>query len=138
MKVLSKYCNGEYGFEHKAVKLGVFQQNFIRVLFACSRSEFTLSFFARKGAIGLLAQVVEEAVLLGQNLALTGDLPWNCQLFSFVETALDFFGLFLSAKTKENIGEVRECLRIVREAFSKGAQRKKKRSLYSMFLADLL
>jgi hypothetical protein len=108
LKILQKYCNGEYGFEHPLQKQGTFQLSLIRVLVRQSNSFVNWVQLVQEGALQLLSQLAEEAVILIVEEWKLG--RENATLGEFLITLLHLASLGLSKHCSEFLPQTGELI----------------------------
>ena len=62
--MLQKYCEGEYGFEHHSARNGSFQFEICKSVASQSSSFLGFQSYVASGAIELLGQIGEEALII--------------------------------------------------------------------------
>jgi len=93
IKVLQKYCNGDYEFDQEITKLGSFQYCLIQSLISLSGSFKDFDELLEGDVFGMLGQIVEEGLIYIYDKSVNSWMEWNNKLPSFVDQALRFFEL---------------------------------------------
>ena len=118
IKVLQKYCNGDYGFDQEISKLGNFQYCMVHCLIALSESFTEFDEFLKEGVITMLGQIVEESFIYIYDKTINAWMEWNNRLSNFVSEALNFFELAVNVKCTQYYQEMRKLYKILKERIS--------------------
>eukprot|EP00826_Nyctotherus_ovalis_P020003 TRINITY_DN16243_c0_g2_i2.p1 TRINITY_DN16243_c0_g2~~TRINITY_DN16243_c0_g2_i2.p1 ORF type:complete len:408 (-),score=128.39 TRINITY_DN16243_c0_g2_i2:52-1275(-) len=113
VRVVHKYCNGDYEFDQEVTKLGSFQYCLLQCLISLSESFKDFDEFLAGGIFGMLGQIAEEAFIYTYDKAINSWLEWNNRLPSFITLCLRFFELGVHAdcvKYYEEMGKVYRAL----------------------------
>ncbi len=115
VKVLQKYCNGEYGFDQEIAKLGIFQYCVTRCLIALSDNLVDFMDLVQSNALTMLGQIVEEALIYVYDKTINGCMEWNSKLQRFVWDALTFFELGVNLKCSKYYDGMRTTYSMLRK-----------------------
>jgi hypothetical protein len=121
VKIIQKYCNGDYGFDLNTSKSGLFQLNYLKAISKTFSWEVLIERLANSDFYELYGQLIEEALIFAYDYTFKAPAPTNCQVFSFLASCLSPFGLLLSHKFVPFLGTVHSMLTKLEERVQKVA-----------------
>jgi len=107
IKVIQKYCNGDYGFDQDIAKLGSFQYCIIKCLIVLSDTFLDFVEFLQNGVFSMLGQICEEAIIYIYDKTINSCMEWNSKLPKFLSESLSFFELGINLKCSKQYEEMR-------------------------------
>ena len=94
--VIKKYCNGDYGFDQRSAREGVFQLALLKLMTLISQEFLVYLFFLQNKVEQQLGQMIEEAIIFVYEDSLQGNLKRHQPLVQFLIMSLDFIELAIS------------------------------------------
>ena len=144
IKVMQKYCNGEYGFDLNVSKQGLFQINYLKSiaisfdlwnpqLEANKNSQFqiksgfekslaSLSLIEKLASTGfyeLYSQLIEEALIFTYDYTFKVEMPKNWKIYDFLNSSLCLFEALLAPKFIPFMKVILDLLEKIRERLQK-------------------
>lgn len=123
IKIVHKYCNGDYGFDWKVSKQGIFQLSYMQIISKTFSSDYLVDKLSNSNFFDLYTQLIEEALIYVYDYTYKMDMPENCKIFEFLNNSLSIYNLMLSYKYVNVMDEVMELLMKIQDKLFKISQK---------------
>ncbi|CAI2359357.1 unnamed protein product [Moneuplotes crassus] len=119
IRIIQKYCNGDYGFDLNVSKIGSFQRNYFRVIMKTFTTEVLVDKLADSDFFELYGQLIQEALIFAYDYTFKIDMPAGCKIFEFLRESLDIFNLLMNPKFLPNLSGILEIFAKLQERLQK-------------------
>ena len=119
IKIIQKYCNGDYGFDLNVSKQGIFQWNYIKAILKWFSVDVLIQKLANSEFFELYGQLIEEALIFANDYTFKMEMPAGCKVFQFLDESLSVFNLVVNSKYIGNLEGIMEILAKLDERLQK-------------------
>lgn len=110
IKIIQKYCNGDYGFDLNVSKQGIFQLNYFKAILKSFNCEILVEKLANSDFFELYGQLIEESLIFAFDYTFKIEMPTGCKIFDFLQESLKIFYLLKKPKFVHHISGILEIL----------------------------